>query len=517
VPAEPSRAYRAYCASLLACTVGLTAALALTQPLHFNVTTGIILAFCALTLMRGVVLDDERSALSLTHLPLLASAFLLSPVLVPVVAAGMTAIDTRTFGRWSIMGNAGGVALAAGAAMGVSRALAPADPVHPLWFFAAVAGAVAFFVTNHALASLITALRCGDSPLHVWRAHFRPMVGGDLLGSTILIGFVGLMAGVPSTTLKVVTALVALLCVTLLLLLLARTRERVEALAQREEAVAGREEALAQREMALEAAREASSLAAQAQAEMGAAVNRLHDLANATVPGLVRFIDLRDRYTARHSASVAVLCRMLAAELDWSKEDQALAHVAGLVHDIGKVGMPDAILGKHGPPTEEEWVEIRRHPDEGADVLSGMGLMSLFPSVVEAVRSHHERWDGSGYPNALEGARIPELARLVAIADSYDTMVTPRYAMPAKRGSAARAELAREAGRLYDRRMVGAFLAALGRMGDQTRALRSDDFAAEWRKASEGLDLERLYLPPSPPAPPTASGTSARPRVAAAA
>jgi putative nucleotidyltransferase with HDIG domain len=506
--------YRAYCATLLLVAVALAAVLAGLEPFRFGVTGALILAFCALTALRGAVIDAERSALSLSHLPILASAFLLWAPLVPLVAAAITAIDARTFGRWSIAGNAGGVALAACAAMGVSRGLAPADPGHPLWFFAAVAGAVAFFVANHALASMMTALRHGGSPLVVWTSHFRPMVGGDLLGSTILIGFIGLMAGVPGTTLKVVTALVALLCVTLLLLLLARTREREEALAQREEALAQREEALGERESALEAAREASSLAAQAQAEVGEAVNRLHDLANATVPGLVSFIDLRDRYTARHSASVAVLSRMIAAELGWSKEEQALAHVAGLVHDIGKVGMPDAILGKHGPPTEAEWVEIRRHPDKGADVLTEMSLMSLFPSVVEAVRSHHERWDGSGYPNALGGEDIPALGRLVAIADSYDTMVTPRYAMPEKRGSAARAELAREAGRLYDRRMVLAFLAALARMGDQTRALRSGDFTAEWRKASEGLDLERLYLPPSPPSAP---GPPARPPLAAAA
>ena len=94
-----------------------------------------------------------------------------------------------------------------------------------------------------------------------------------------------------------------------------------------------------------------------------------------TVPGLVAMVNLRDRYTARHSASVGRLCRLLAAELGWPAEDVALAHMTGLVHDIGKVGLPDEVLRKPGRPTAEEWVLIHRHADWGADALEQMRLM----------------------------------------------------------------------------------------------------------------------------------------------
>jgi HD-GYP domain-containing protein (c-di-GMP phosphodiesterase class II) len=147
-------------------------------------------------------------------------------------------------------------------------------------------------------------------------------------------------------------------------------------------------------------------------------------------------------------------------------------------------------------PTEEEWEVIQRHPDWGADALTEM---AFFPAVVDGVRSHHERWDGSGYPQGLSGSDIPALARVVAITDSYETMTAARPFRPARGAGAARAELASEAGRKYDPLMVRAFLAAIDRLGDQTEALHVGDFAEEWRHACAGLDLERLYLPEETP------------------
>jgi putative nucleotidyltransferase with HDIG domain len=271
--------------------------------------------------------------------------------------------------------------------------------------------------------------------------------------------------------------------------LLVRVHGRERAVAEHHEAE--REAALLSAERAHLAARAASSLAAQAQAqaalsdaEAQLAVSRLHAVARGWAPLVGTMISLKDRYTARHSAAVALLARVLAEELGWSPEEQALAHLAGLVHDVGKVGLPDALLRKPGRPTEEEWALIRAHPDWGADALAEM---ALFPSVVEGVRSHHERWDGSGYPKRLARERIPPLGRLVAIADSYEAMITKRPFRQAKGDEAARAELEREAGRLYDPDMVRAFLAALTRLGWGEDPARIVDFADEWARANEGL------------------------------
>jgi putative nucleotidyltransferase with HDIG domain len=301
--------------------------------------------------------------------------------------------------------------------------------------------------------------------------------------------------------------------VLLLWTLVRRTREREEALASRaetlvarEEAVVAREEALREAEQAVRRARVAETRAERARLDAAVAaageqaasarardaVTRLHQVASGTVPALVAMIDLKDRYTARHSAGVGRLARMLAEELGWTPEDQTLAHMAGLVHDIGKVGLPDGLLRKPGPPTEDEWEAIRHHPDWGADALAEI---ALFPQVVAGVRSHHERWDGSGYPRGLRETEIPAIGRILAIADSYDRMTRPRSFRQAKSASVARAELAEQAGYLYDEQMVERFLAALERLDAERDLLVPDpDFALEWRRACLGLDLERLYL-----------------------
>jgi len=475
----------------------------------------IVLGASVLVALPGIAMDAERSVLSLAHLPILAAVFLLSPVVAAVVAGALAFSDTRRYGSLMWMANSGAAALAAAAAALVFREGAPVvglptDPSEPLWFFAASIGAATWVFANHAFTAVTISIKYGDRPLRVWWADLRPSIGGDLIGATTLIGFVSLMAGVHGVALRLVVVIVALLCIALLVLLLLRTREREQALVDREQALAARETAMRAAEQAAAQARAASTLAARAQARAAeaaaglqeasdrvqSAVSRLHDVASGTVPVLVTMIDLKDRYTARHSAMVARYARMLAEELGWSPESQALAHMTGLVHDIGKVGLPDALLRKPAPPSELESELIRCHPDWGADALAGM---ALFPTVVDGVRSHHERWDGSGYPRALGGQEIPLLGRMIAVADSYEAMIAQRPFREPMDHSSARAELAREAGRLYDPGLVDAFLAALARAGDEEEARRSIDFAGEWRRACDGLDLERLYLPEQTP------------------
>jgi putative nucleotidyltransferase with HDIG domain len=496
-------AYRWYSALLLVAAIGVTVAVSWGEPVDVDAALLVIVAAGLASCLPWAVQSSERSAISLNHLPILAAVLVCSPVVAPALAGTLAAIDNRAYGRWAVISNAGGVALSAASAVGVIQvggALgAPTSAGEPAWFFlAAAAAAATFFLVNHAAASGMAALKYGEPLVVVWRRFLRPMIGPDIIGSSVVIGFVSLVNGVDGTALKVVAGAVAIVSVALLLGLIIRNRQVIEAVTAREQALQEREAAVAAREAAVadaaRALRRADSAARAervASARAARAVTRLNDVASGTVPVLVAMVDLRDRYTARHSAGVGRLCRLLATELGWSPEDVALAHMTGLVHDIGKVGLPDEILRKPGRPTVEEWRLIQRHADWGADALAEMRLM---PAAVDGVRAHHERWDGSGYPRGLRGHEIPSLGRLVALCDSFDAMTGHRPFRGAKPHHVAMAELAQEAGQLYDPHMTEALLEVLDKMEDLDEVLAPRDFAAEWRQASAGIDMERLYL-----------------------
>jgi len=135
---------------------------------------------------------------------------------------------------------------------------------------------------------------------------------------------------------------------------------------------------------------------------------------------MVRTLDLRDQMTARHSAAVARYSRAIALASGLPEEEADLAHTAGLLHDIGKFILPDRILKSTGAPlSEEDWQLIRQHPEQGANVVSAI---EGYGPVAEIVLSHHERVDGKGYPRGLKGDEIPFIARIIAVADTYDVL-----------------------------------------------------------------------------------------------
>ena len=138
---------------------------------------------------------------------------------------------------------------------------------------------------------------------------------------------------------------------------------------------------------------------------------------------MVRALDSRDRYTAGHSAAVAVYCRDIAVELGLPEADVTRVHLAALVHDIGKIGISAELLEKRSALDDDEWAEMRRHPEIGARILAEV---EDYSDIALVVRSHHERWDGVGYPDGLAGHAIPRLARIIAVADSYNAMTSDR-------------------------------------------------------------------------------------------
>ncbi len=170
-------------------------------------------------------------------------------------------------------------------------------------------------------------------------------------------------------------------------------------------------------------------------------------------------LDVRDAGTARHCQTVACYAEAIARELRLTDELIESVRLAGLLHDVGKTGINGSILGKRGPLSRPEWLEMQDHPRIGADILDDAGLAE----IREWVLAHHERPDGSGYPRGLRSAEIPLEAKILAVADSYEAMTTDRCYRPSIGRDRAVAELRRHAGTQFDRAVVDAFLQVLER------------------------------------------------------
>jgi len=150
-----------------------------------------------------------------------------------------------------------------------------------------------------------------------------------------------------------------------------------------------------------------------------------------TVRAIAATIDAKDGYTHRHSERVAALASRIAAELGLGAEQQELAELSALLHDVGKIAVPDSILNKPGRLTVEEFAEMRKHPVHGARILANINS-PLVSAVLPGVQYHHEKWDGSGYPDGLSGEAIPLLGRLLGIADFLDALTSARAYHAAK-------------------------------------------------------------------------------------
>jgi putative nucleotidyltransferase with HDIG domain len=169
---------------------------------------------------------------------------------------------------------------------------------------------------------------------------------------------------------------------------------------------------------------------------------------------LARAIDARDPYTFEHSARVAAISEELAQGMGLPTSDIVALHRGGLLHDVGKIGVPDRILAKTSPLTDEEWASIRRHPVIGFDMLKDVPFLQ---SSLDSVRHHHERWDGEGYPDRLKGDAISQLARIVTVADAFDAMTSDR---PYRKGFSfdfAAKTIVSESGRQFDPAVVEVF------------------------------------------------------------
>jgi diguanylate cyclase (GGDEF)-like protein/putative nucleotidyltransferase with HDIG domain len=163
--------------------------------------------------------------------------------------------------------------------------------------------------------------------------------------------------------------------------------------------------------------------------------------------GLVATVDAKDHYTRAHSEDVTTHALFLAQEMGLGEEERRLLRLAGLLHDIGKVGVPDGILRKPGPLTDEEFEVVKQHVALGDAIV---GAVPQLADVRSSIRHHHERWDGDGYLDGLAGDEIPVLARVLAVADAYSAMTTTRPYRKALTAEVALARIAKAAGSQLD-------------------------------------------------------------------
>jgi putative nucleotidyltransferase with HDIG domain len=194
---------------------------------------------------------------------------------------------------------------------------------------------------------------------------------------------------------------------------------------------------------------------------------------------LVATLDARDRYTAGHSAAVAIYSRDIAERMGLSDDQQQLVHLCGLVHDIGKIGLPAGLLEKPGALTLEERRLMETHSEIGERILA---KVDDYAEIAAIVRHHHERFDGNGYPDGFAGDEIPLLSRVIAVADAYNAMTSDRPYREAMPSRVARLRLAQAVENQFDTSVVAAFEAILAGSSEEYRLAQSADFALEMRE-----------------------------------
>jgi putative nucleotidyltransferase with HDIG domain len=201
--------------------------------------------------------------------------------------------------------------------------------------------------------------------------------------------------------------------------------------------------------------------------------------------GLIATLDARDRYTAGHSAAVAIYARDIAGRMGLDQQQQEMAHLCGLVHDIGKIGLPAGLLEKPGALTLEERREMQKHSEIGERILRNV---DTYAEIAAVVRHHHERVDGGGYPDGLPHDEIPLLSRIIAVADAYNAMTSDRPYRDAMPSRVARLRLAQAVETQFDTSIVAAFEALLAGADENYRLARGADFTLDTGPQEAELD-----------------------------
>jgi putative nucleotidyltransferase with HDIG domain len=212
----------------------------------------------------------------------------------------------------------------------------------------------------------------------------------------------------------------------------------------------------------------------EATQQLGVVNVRLEQANVSFATALVATLDARDRYTAGHSAAVAIYARDIAERMGLTEQEQRMAHLAGLVHDIGKIGLPAGLLEKPGALTLEERRHMEEHSVIGERILRNV---EDYAEIADIVRHHHERVDGMGYPDKLADYEIPLISRIIAVADAYDAMTSDRPYRDAMPSRVARLRLAQAVESQFDTSVVAAFEAILAGASETYRVAGTPAFS----------------------------------------
>ena len=199
------------------------------------------------------------------------------------------------------------------------------------------------------------------------------------------------------------------------------------------------------------------------QKKLNAAYQTMNDNYMEMIQAMRLLVDARDDYTRGHSDRVAALSVKIGRRMGLPEEQIRQIRLAGLFHDIGKVGIPDDVLKKPGRLTDEEFEIIKQHPEKGQQILEAL---SFFKGVAPIVRAHHERMDGKGYPDGLSGEEIPMEARIISISDAFDAMTSDRHYRKSRGVEAAAEEIRNNKGTQFDAQIADVFLKLVREIGN---------------------------------------------------
>ncbi len=376
---------------------------------------------------------DDTGSISVSAVGCLAGAALFGPRAALALAVTVVAVEwsARRAPLHNVIFNVGALTLASLTAASIFRIgdLFPDGTAHRIAVAALGLGAgAAYFSVLMGLLSLAIALEGHER----WWAVFKERFAW-LLPHYVVYGFIG---GVMALAYEAVN-LFALAVFAVPLLLMRKTQEAYLKHTQR----------------SAQKLRQAAETIQTQNVSLEQANRLLKERSTAAMESLSATVDARDSYTAGHSRRVQQLALAVGRELALSQAELDLLGHAALFHDIGKLAIPDAILLKPASLTPDEWSLMQRHAEEGARIIDRLGFLN---DAVPAIRHHHERFDGTGYPDRLQGDEIPLGARIIHVADALDSMLTTRIYRAARPAGEALAELRRAAGTQFCPRCVGA-------------------------------------------------------------
>jgi diguanylate cyclase (GGDEF)-like protein/putative nucleotidyltransferase with HDIG domain len=402
---------------------------------HSTDVVGLVTVIVFVALGQVLSLEMETGSISVSAVGALAAAAIVGPRAALPLAVTMSAVEwsARRAVFHQLLFNVGALSLASlGAAAVFSFHLGGAVGTGIFVASGLLAG-LAYFFVNLGLVSVAVGVEGHESPRKVWSERFS-----WLLPHYAVYGF---MAAVIYEAYKPIGAW-AIVVFALPLFLMRKTQEAYLKHTQR----------------SAQKLRAAAETIQTQNVSLEHANKLLKERSTAAMESLSATVDARDAYTAGHSRRVQQLALAIGRELDLSQAELELLGHAALFHDIGKLGIPDAVLLKPSSLTDDEWKIMANHAAEGASIINRLGFLS---DAVPAIRHHHERFDGGGYPDGLAGDDIPLGARIIHVADAFDSMLTTRVYRPARPAHEALVELQEHTGTQFCPRCVGALEALL--------------------------------------------------------